>query len=112
MKKKELIIGVIAVILIVVGAILLFSKAKLKNDEVSIITLDINPSIEMTIRGEKVEKVKALNEDANEIINGIILLLLYLTLITPFSIKHSWNFELIFLNTTSLNPNKSPVCFS
>lgn len=64
--KKKIIIPIIILILII-GCI---SFIKLNNRIVSTITIDINPSIEIGLnKKEKVVKMKALNEDAKEIVN-------------------------------------------
>lgn len=64
MKKKIIIIGII---ILIIGIILSF---KIFKENYSIITLDINPSIELKVnRKDIVVKTTALNEDANELIS-------------------------------------------
>ena len=64
--KKGIIIFV--VVLLLVGGVLAYIL--LKDKVVSTITLDINPSVEISLdKNDKVIDVKALNEDANDIIN-------------------------------------------
>jgi hemerythrin superfamily protein len=71
MKKKGIIICVVALLVIVVGAVLLLVPKKGDNASDSIITLDINPSIELTVRKEIVKSVRALNDDAKDYVNGL-----------------------------------------
>ena len=62
--KKKLFISVGVLIVIVVLGIIIWN-----NRTVSIVTLDINPSIELRLnKDDKVKSVKALNKDAKEII--------------------------------------------
>lgn len=64
MKKKIIIIGII---ILIIGIFLSF---KIFKEKYSIITLDINPSIEIKVDSKDiVVEVKALNEDANELIS-------------------------------------------
>ena len=64
MKKKIIIIGII---ILIIGIILSF---KIFKENYSIITLDINPSIELKVnRKDIVVKTTALNEDSNELIS-------------------------------------------
>ena len=66
MKKKVIII--ISILLI---GILLFIKLIFFKEKYSIITLDINPSIELKVNNKDiVVEVKSLNEDANELISN------------------------------------------
>ena len=68
MNKKIIIPIVVAVLLIIIG-ILFFPFGK---KEVSTITLDINPSIELNLsKDNEVLSVKAINDDAKEIINNV-----------------------------------------
>jgi len=74
MKKKKTIILTCAIVVVVVIALvlgLLFKKNmdSKKSDAVTIITLDINPSMELEIKGDKVNTIKALNDDAEKLIN-------------------------------------------
>ncbi|MBR1416767.1 MAG: hypothetical protein IJ572_03000 [Bacilli bacterium] len=65
--KKKIIISIIVCVVLVIGIIgFIFWN----NRTVSTITLDINPSIEINLdRNEKVKNIKALNDDAEEIIS-------------------------------------------
>ena len=66
MKRKRLIQIIICFVLI----ILIISVVLLKNKTESIITLDINPSIEINLdKNDKVINVEALNNDAKSIIS-------------------------------------------
>ena len=66
--KKKIIISIIICLIIVIG---LISYNIWDNRVVSIITLDINPSIEIKLnRKEKVVSVVALNSDAKEVISN------------------------------------------
>ena len=66
MKKKIIIIGII---ILIIGIILSF---KIFKENYSIITLDINPSIELKVnRKDIVVKATALNEDAIELIDDL-----------------------------------------
>ena len=65
MKKKIIIISIFVFIGLLITALLLYI-----NRTVYIINLDINPSIEIKMKSNnKVKKVKALNSDANIVIN-------------------------------------------
>lgn len=64
--KNKIIIPIIVVLVLIIGIIYNF----INNRVVSTITIDINPSIEINLnKKEKVVKVKALNEDAKELVN-------------------------------------------
>ena len=64
MKKK------ITIFILLIG-ILLFIKFVFFKEKYSTITLDINPSIELKVnKKDIVVKIKALNEDANELISN------------------------------------------
>ena len=66
MKRKRIIQIIICFVLI----ILIISLLLLKNNKVSTITLDINPSIEINLnKNDKIINVKALNDDAKSIIS-------------------------------------------
>ena len=66
---KKLIIGTI--VIIIIGLLLLIKEIFFK-EKYSIITLDINPSIELKVnKKDIVVKIKALNEDAIKIIDNI-----------------------------------------
>ena len=66
MKRKRIIQIIICFVLI----ILIISVVLLKNKTESIITLDINPSIEINLnKNDKIINVKALNDDAKEIVS-------------------------------------------
>lgn len=66
--KKNIIISVIVCFIIVIGFIgFIFWNNKI----VSIITLDINPSVKINLtRNEKVKSIEALNDDAKDIISN------------------------------------------
>jgi len=65
--KKKIIIPIIGLLILIIGTICLI---KYNNRVVSTITIDINPSIEINLnKKEKVVKMKALNEDAKELVN-------------------------------------------
>lgn len=65
--KKKIIIPIIICLILIIGIICFIL---LNNRVVSKITLDINPSIELDLdKNNKVLKVKALNKDAEDIIN-------------------------------------------
>ena len=67
MKKKIIIPIVLAILILIVGIV---SFIIIRNNEVSIITLDINPSISISVnRSNKVVDVVALNEDAKKIVS-------------------------------------------
>ena len=69
--KKKILIPIIICLVLVVGIVcfLLFGKNGGSSTKTTIITLDINPSIEIRMTDEKVESVKALNDDAKDIVN-------------------------------------------
>ena len=69
-RRNKIIITVLAVITVLgIGGLLIYGNNKKSNRSLSnIITLDINPSIEMEIKDGFVIRVKAINEDANDII--------------------------------------------
>ena len=69
MKKKGIIIGVIAIIVIVVG--ILFFLNKKDNGINTIITLDINTSIELEIKNGSIARASDLNNDSNDIVRGL-----------------------------------------
>ena len=71
MKNKGIIIGVVAavIVLIVVGVILLLNPKD--KGITNIITLDINPSIELELKDGKVNRASALDGDANDYISGL-----------------------------------------
>ena len=73
MNKKKVIILVCALVIVIVGVLIasLFIKKNQENDKVDfVMTLDINPSMELEVTKKgKVSKIKALNDDANAIIN-------------------------------------------
>ncbi len=72
MKKKNIIPIVAVIIVLLIGTLcfLIFNKSE---KVASIITLDINPSIELKLNDDKkVISVNALNEDAKELITGDI----------------------------------------
>ncbi len=74
MKNKKTIILVCAIVVVLVAALLLGLLLKKnidskKSDAIAVITLDINPSMELEIEGNKVNRIKALNEDAEKLIN-------------------------------------------
>ena len=75
MKKKGIIIIVLAVIIIgVVGGFLFINKDKNKSkveSKETFITMDINPSIEMRIKDNKIKEANAVNEDARDLIDGL-----------------------------------------
>ena len=65
---KKIIIPIIVFLILVVGGagFILFN-----NRVVSTITLDINPSIEINLKkNNKIKSIKALNEDAKEVVNN------------------------------------------
>ncbi|MGM9850323.1 MAG: hypothetical protein ACI31V_05460 [Bacilli bacterium] len=65
--KKKIIIPIIGLLILIIGTICLI---KFNNRVVSTLTIDINPSIEIDLnRKDKVVRIKALNEDAKEIVN-------------------------------------------
>ena len=69
MKKKMIIAGALClVVLIVVVVLLLLNR---KNSGVATLTMDINPSIEIKLKKEKVTAVKALNEDGEKVIEKV-----------------------------------------
>ncbi len=66
---KKVIIGICSLVLIAILCVLLFI---LKNeDKVELITLDINPSIELKIKKEKVISARAINDDALEYVKDL-----------------------------------------
>lgn len=68
MKKKIIILAIIGLILIIGLVSFIFFN----NSVASVITLDINPSIEISLmRNGRVKDIKALNNDAKDVINGI-----------------------------------------
>ena len=68
MKKKMKILIAIILLIMIIGVV---SFIAWNFKTTSIITLDINPSIEITLgRNEKVKKVRALNEDAKHIVSN------------------------------------------
>ena len=65
--KKKIILSIIIGLFFIIGTV---SVILFNNRIVSTITLDINPSIEISLtKNEKVKKVKALNSDAKDVIN-------------------------------------------
>ena len=66
--KKKIMIPIIVVLILVIGTV---SFILFNSRIATTITLDINPSIEINLtRNEKVKSVVALNEDAEEIVDG------------------------------------------
>jgi hypothetical protein len=68
MKKKLFIPIIVIVLVLIIGVIgfIIFNNNKV----VSTVTLDINPSIEINLNSnEKVVSIKALNDDAKDIVN-------------------------------------------
>ena len=67
MDKKKIIILVVALVVVIVGVLIvgLFMKNGKDEDKVeSVITLDINPSMELEITKKgKVASIQSLNED-------------------------------------------------
>ena len=70
MKKKGIIIGVVIAITVIVVGILFFLNRK-DNGINTIITLDINPSIELEIKNGSIVRASALNNDSNDIVRGL-----------------------------------------
>ena len=69
MKKKMMIAGALClVVLIVVVVLLLLNR---KNSGVATLTMDINPSIEIKLKKDKVTEVNALNEDAEKVLEKV-----------------------------------------
>ena len=69
-KSKTIIWILLAVLVIAAISLVLFLGAGNSNKIVSTLTLDINPSIEINLnKKEKIVSTKALNSDAEEIIN-------------------------------------------
>ena len=70
--KKKIVIPIIIFLVVIIGivvGVLLLNKGKQK--DLTIITLDINPSIELTLDKEKkIVDVKALNDDAKDVISN------------------------------------------
>ncbi len=65
MNKKRIFIPIVIVFILVIGFVLW------KNRTVSIVTLEINPSIQINLKDNgKVKRVIALNEDAKEIVSN------------------------------------------
>ena len=73
MKKKGIIIGVIVAVVIIIAiviGILFVRKGKTTDESLNqLITLDINPSIEIEIHNGNADRINMLNEEANEVIN-------------------------------------------
>ena len=69
-KNLKIILIVLVILVVAAAAILLFFKLGHNNKIVSIVTLDINPSIEINLnKNEEIVSTKALNSDAEEIIS-------------------------------------------
>lgn len=68
--NKKIYIPVIIVILVLISVIATFLLFK-DNKKVTIITLDINPSIEISLdKNDNVIDIRALNDDAKKIVDG------------------------------------------
>ena len=74
--NKKIVIIVISIVLVlgIIGSILLLSKKEDNNGNhdngsITIITLDINPSIEIKVKNDIVESIKALNDDAKNVLD-------------------------------------------
>ena len=57
------------ILIIIICLFLLTGCGKKKEEKLTKITLDINPSIEITIKDEKVESIKALNSDGKKVLD-------------------------------------------
>ena len=70
MKNKKLIIPIIiCCLVIIVALVLLFINGRGEKEGISLISLDINPSIEISLtKNEKVRSVVALNDDAKAVV--------------------------------------------
>ena len=75
-KRKSL--KIVAAVLVIVGLLILLGVTigtcvkdsnKDEDQEILRITLDINPSLEINVKGDKVESIKALNEDAKKVLD-------------------------------------------
>ena len=65
--SKKIIWVVIGIALVGIG---IGAAATLLTDAESIVTLDINPSVELTVsKWEKVKNIRALNDDGKEVIS-------------------------------------------
>ena len=64
--KKKIVISIIVVLILVIGIV---SFILFNNSITTTITLDINPSIEITIKEDKVDNIKALNKDAKKVLD-------------------------------------------
>ncbi len=69
---------IVAAVLVIVGLLILLGVTigtcvkdsnKDEDQEILRITLDINPSLEINVKGDKVESIKALNEDAKKVLD-------------------------------------------
>ena len=67
--KKNVIICLIIVLILLLGV---FGFLILKGGKISVITLDINPSLELTLKRNKVIDIRALNNDGNDVITDNI----------------------------------------
>ncbi len=69
MKKKMLIPVVICLVLLIIFIVLVLVKTDKK--EITTITLDINPSIEIKLEKDEVKEVRALNSDGERVIDSV-----------------------------------------
>ncbi len=70
-KRTIIIVGVIVIVLVIalILGLLLKNNNGSKKDEVAMITLDINPSLEIEIQDGKANRINPLNEEAGELID-------------------------------------------
>ena len=69
MKKKMLIPVVICLVLLIIFIVLVLVKTDKK--DVTTITLDINPSVEIKLEKDEVKEVRALNSDGERVIESV-----------------------------------------
>ena len=62
---KKVIIAIIALLVVAAGVVVFMMLGK---DKTTIITMDINPSFKVTLKGDKVSDIVSLNEDAKNIV--------------------------------------------
>ncbi len=69
MKKKMLIPVVICLVLLIIFIVLVLVKTDKK--DITTITLDINPSVEIKLEKDEVKEVRALNSDGERVIDSV-----------------------------------------